>query len=117
MIVEFREVEPYNNTGGDPSAAKKFLSRIARNLTFEFNGATRPKSLLLDVVIYKDNIGLNTATGQLLSIDLDAYFEKIDAGSSAMQLLKQYGIGKIQIDYRTDDNPVQPSVKAFACSF
>lgn len=117
MLVQFMEVEPYNNTGLDPDSIRQFFTRIPRNGHFEFDGDIKPKCMLMDVIVCKEHVGLNTATGVLLSIDLDTYFDKLDAGKSHRELLRSYGIGGIQIDYRAEDYPPKLQVKARAKSF
>jgi hypothetical protein len=117
MQIQFMEVEPYNNTGLDPESIRSFFTRIPRNGDFEFDGNTRPKCMLMDVIIYKENMGLNNAKGVLLSIDLDTYFDKLDAGKSHQELLRIYGIGGIEISYRTEDYPIRLQVTAKAKTF
>ena len=117
MLVQFMEVEPYNNTGGDPDAIRGFFTGIPKNGNFEFNGTLRPRSMLMNEINLKRNIGLNNAKGVLLSIDLDTYFKKLDAGISHLELMRLYGIGEIQIQYRTEDYPPVLQVSALAKSF
>ena len=117
MIVQFMEAEPYNNTGRDPDEIRGFFTGIPRNSTFEFNGTMRPKCMLMDNIVYKEHIGLNSAQGVLLSIDLDTYFNKFDAGISHHDLLRSYGIGEIHIEYRTEDSPSKLNVTARAKTF
>ena len=73
--------------------------------------------MLMDVLVYKENMGLCTAKGILMSIDLDTYFEKLDIGKSHRDLLQSFGIGEIQIDYRSEDSPIQPQVSVRAKGF
>ena len=117
MIVQFMGVEPYNNTGKDPNEVRGFFKAIPRNGTFEFDGTTRPKCMLMDSIIYKENMGLNSAEGVLLSIDLDTYFGKLDSGHSHQALLSAYGIGEIAIQFRSEDYPPKLQVRARAKSF
>lgn len=117
MKVPFIEVEPYNNTGRPPQEAQKFCSRIPRNCCFEFDGSVKPKCMLLDSVVYKERIGSCIAKGVLMAIDLDTYFEQLDAGSTHSELVRSYGVGEIQIDYRSEDYPTQPQVTARPRSF
>lgn len=117
MIIQFKEVEPYNNTGKDPEDLRGFFTGIPANSNFEFDGNTKPKCMLMDNMVYKENFGLNTAQGVLLSIDLDSYFDHLDDGKSESQLLRTYGIGEIRIEYRTEDYPRKLKVIARAKKF
>ncbi len=117
MLVPFMEVEPYNNTGRDPEEVRGFFTKIPRNGNFEFDGTTRPKCMLMNNIVYKEHMGLNSAQGVLLSVDLDTYFDKLDAGTSHHDLLRSYGIGEIRIEYRTEDHPPKLNVSARAKKF
>jgi hypothetical protein len=105
MYLSLKEIEPYNMTGNDISYVRKFLRHITGNESVRWDGSIRPKSIFLDDVIYKEIQGPNLATGYLLSIDIDKYFNLRETGISVEDIFEEYMIGRIRIEFRTEDNP------------
>lgn len=112
MYVQLKEIEPYNISNTSDDDAQKFLRRLSGNESFDFKGSIKPKCMLLDCVIYKDRAGLNTVTGHLMSITVDKVLQLNDIGISIEGILEEYKIGWIQIDYRTEENPPNVSIRS-----
>lgn len=114
MHMLLNEIEPYNISKTSSEDGQKFFRRLSGRQSFDWEGSVKPKCMLLDCIIYKESRGLNTVTGHLMSISVDKYFELLDIGISNQGIFEEYKIGWIQIDYRTDEDTPNVSIKAYA---
>jgi|SRR3989339_2213760 len=116
MYLQLKDIEPYDMTGRDPSNGEKFFRRLSGRESFHWEGSIKPKSMMLDCIIYKERNGLNTATGHLMSIDIDKILSLLDIGLSFQGILEEYKVGLIQIHYKTEENPPSIDIRAHKTS-
>jgi len=112
MYMQLKEIEPCNISKTSDADGQKFFKRLSGRESFDWEGSVKPKCMLLDCIIYKESRGLNTVTGHLMSITVDKFMQMNDLGISVEGILEEHKIGWIQIDYRTEENTPNVSIKA-----
>lgn len=103
MIMQLREMEPFNIPPVDNHQAGLFTKHLTGNEIFEFNGDKTPKAFLIHSLKY--NYPRHSfAHGWLLSVDVDTFLNMCNSGghSTMEPILKSTIIGSIQIEYGGD---------------
>lgn len=103
MIIKLSEIEPYAIPPVDNQTASLFLRHLKGSETFEFYGATKPKSMFLYDLNYKYP-RLTSAHGYLLSINIDTFetYCETNPTLTLAYVFKKYRIGDIHIDLGGD---------------
>ncbi len=103
MIMQLREMEPFNIPPVDNHQAGLFTKHLKGNEIFEFNGDKTPKAFLIHSLKY--NYPRHSfATGWLLSVNIDTFLDMCNSGrhQTMEPILKSTVIGSIQIEYGGD---------------